>query len=569
MVKETLTDLVNRSAKLYGNCDFLSFVDSDPYTYSDFVETVKRVREFLRSREISPGDKVILLSENQPNWGVCYFAITTLGAVVVPVLPDFHAREIASIVEHSRAVGVFTSEKMYDKVSGLLGENRWGVLIDDFAEVSHTEGKVVVEPAYAGKQGYPQMPLIPDEVEEKDIAAIIYTSGTTGNPKGVVLTHRNIASNVLSTKDIPRKLRPGDRILSILPLAHTYECTIGFLSGLYLGCRIYYLRRPPSQSVLLPALETVRPHVVISVPLLIEKIYRSVIAPKIRNNRVLRNLVKVPPFRKILYRSAGRKLKKTFGGSLKYFIVGGAPLAEEVERFLWEAEFPLAMGYGLTETSPLIAGSTEDNAKPSAVGPVVDRVEVRVLSEDPERTPGEIIVKGPNVMQGYYREEEKTKEVLREDGWFYTGDLGTLDKEGYLTIHGRLKNLILGPNGENIYPENIEAVLNEDPFVSESVVFEEEGKILARVHIDYDKFIEYVKNFAESAHGISKDISSYVWEYLDNLRKNVNRRLNSFSKLYGILEQKDPFEKTPTKKIKRYMYTRKSETPENTQQGEL
>jgi long-chain acyl-CoA synthetase len=577
----TLTELLNTSVERYTDYPFVSFPETEPYTYAGFARKVARVQEFLRAQGIGKGDKVALVSENRPHWGICYFAVATMGAVVVPVLTDFHPEEIESIIEHAEAAGIFTSSRLLKKISGMVGTKRWIVNIEDFVEIGadgregscvlprlEDDGSAGEASGQAESRHTEEVPRIEEVVEEEDTAVIIYTSGTTGSPKGVVLSHRNLVHNVLSTSDIPRKLRPGDRLLSLLPLAHTYECTIGFLTPLLIGCRIFYLGKPPSPTILLPALEQVQPQVVISVPLLIEKIYRNLIAPKFRKNGVLRLLTKIRCTRKILHRFAGGKLKKTFGGKLKYFIVGGAPLAEDVEKFLREAKFPLAMGYGLTETSPLIAGSTEEYAKPFSIGPAVAGVTMKVDSPDPENEPGEVLVKGPNVMQGYYKDEEKTSEVLEPDGWFHTGDLGVIDSDGFLSLRGRLKNMILGPSGENIYPESIESVLNEYKFVNESVVFEQEGRLIAKVHLDYDALKEHMRDFAESAidksRDVSRDVSRIGGEYLSSLRKMVNKRLNAFSKLHSIFEQKEPFEKTPTRKIKRYKYIcRKEDRSEN------
>ncbi len=511
---------------------------------------VGELRLRLGEKGIKKGDRVAILGENMPNWGLCYFAVVTMGAIAVPILTDFHPDEIRAIIEHSGASGVFVSEKMQKKVPDLLSGERWIIKMDGLEDIIGLvdEGNVV--------------PRIPGEVDGDDTAVIIYTSGTTGNPKGVMLSHRSLSHNTLGTTEIPRRLRPGDRLLSLLPLAHTYECTIGFLTPMIIGCRIFYMRKPPAPSVLLPALKKVKPQVVISVPLLIEKIYRNLIAPKLNKSRFIRLLLKVPPLGKLIHRSVGAKLRKTFGGKLKYFILGGAALAEDVERFLRDARFPIAIGYGLTETAPLVAGSTMEYAKPFTIGPLVRGVRVRIESEDPVHIPGEVLVQGPNVMQGYYKEEEKTREVLDTDGWFHTGDLGTLDEDGYLALKGRLKNMILGPSGENIYPESIETVLNQFEFVNDSVVFENEGQLLAKVHIDYDAFMEHMKDFAESAVDMSKDVSKQVTEYLNKLRKGANSRLNAFSRLHGILEQKEPFERTPTRKIKRYLYTSGSDENE-------
>jgi long-chain acyl-CoA synthetase len=555
----TLTELLNTSVELYADYHFVSFIDSPPYTYRSYAKTVEVLRIRLKEKGVKKGDRVAILGENMPNWGLCYFAVVTLGAIAVPILTDFHPDEIRTIIEHSGASGVFVSEKMQKKVPDLILDDRWGIEMNEFEDIAGgglpAGGRQTAAIPRPSDSKEDSLLRIPDEVAEEDTAVIIYTSGTTGNPKGVMLSHRSISHNTLGTTEIPRRLRPGDRLLSLLPLAHTYECTIGFLTPMILGCRIFYMRKPPAPSVLLPALKKVKPQVVVSVPLLIEKIYRNLIAPKLNKSRFIELLLKVPPLCKLIHRSVGAKLRKTFGGKLKYFILGGAALAEDVERFLREARFPIAIGYGLTETSPLVAGSTMDYAKPYTIGPLIRGVHVRIESEDPARVPGEVLVRGPNVMQGYYREEEKTHEVLDANGWFHTGDLGTLDKDGYLALKGRLKNLILGPSGENIYPESIEAVLNQFEFVNDSVVFEEGGQLLAKVHIDYDAFMEHMRDFAESAVDMSKDVSKQVTEYLNKLRKGANTRLNAFSRLHSVLEQKEPFERTPTRKIKRYLYT--------------
>jgi len=553
--KLTLTELLNTSVERYSDYPFVSYTDTEAYTYADFSRYVGLLRSELRGMGISKGDRVALVGENSPHWGICYFAVTTLGAVAVPVLSDFHEEEIGSIVEHSDAKALLTSRKLLRKVSSLINGERLAMRIDDFTLIGPegAEGEKLLD--ISNSEDSAELSRIPEEVDEEDPAVIIYTSGTTGDPKGVMLRHKSLAHNALVTTEIPRKLQPGDRLVSLLPLAHTYECTIGFLTPMLLGCRIFYLRKPPSPTILLPALEKVKPQVVISVPLLMEKIYRNLIAPKFRRSGFLTLLMRIPPIRKTVHRFAGGKLKKTFGGKLKYFIIGGAALAEDVETFLREAKFPLAMGYGLTETSPLIAGSTEEYAKPYTIGPTVSGVTVKIDSPNPETEPGEILVKGPNVMRGYYKNQEKTEEVLEADGWFHTGDLGTLDRDGYLSLKGRLKNVIIGPSGENIYPESIETVLNEYRFVNDAVVFEQEGRIIAKVHLDYDAIMEHMRDFAESAMDKTRDVSRLSAEYVNNLRKMVNRRLNAFSKLYTILEQKEPFEKTPTKKIKRYKYT--------------
>lgn len=550
----TLEDLLIESTEQYGAYNCVSFVDEQALTYRDFYNQVVSVREYLKSIGIKKGDRVVLLSENQPRWTVCYFAVTTMRAVVVPVLTDFHTDEIANIVAHSEATAFFVSLKMFDKLRPILKKtDRPAVCLDSLAVITDRSPE---EPAARLSASWQPLELKEhpvakmNGVEEEDLASIIYTSGTTGQSKGVVLTHRNLVYDAEAASDIPG-LSPGDHLLSILPLAHTYECTIGFLTVYRLGCHIHYISKPPAPVVLLPALKKVRPQAMLTVPLLIEKIYRSAVLPKFRKKAIVRFLYRIPPVRKLLNRLAGKSLMKTFGGNLKFFGIGGAALAEDVEKFLREAHFPYAIGYGLTETAPLIAGSNYENSRFRSTGPVLPGVSVRIDSPNPETGEGEILVKGPNVMQGYYKDPEKTAEVFTGDGWFRTGDLGVFDSNDYLYIRGRLKNMILGPSGENIYPEAIEAVINEYEYVAESIVMEHEGRLIARVHLDYDKLKEQVQDIAESAG----DLTRHVGEYLNQLQKNVNKRLNVFSRVSEFMEEHQPFEKTPTKKIKRYLYT--------------
>jgi long-chain acyl-CoA synthetase len=503
---------------------------------------------------IDRGDRVVLLSENQPHWSVCYFAITTMGAVVVPVLTDFHADEIAHIAVHSEAAAFFVSLKMFEKLRSVIeGNTQPAFCVDSLSVITdRSPGKSVSELSASWRPieilEHPVSKM--NGVEEEDWASIIYTSGTTGQSKGVILTHRNLVYDAEAASEIP-DLSPGDHLLSILPLAHSYECTIGFLTVYRLGCHIHYISKPPATVVLLPALKKVRPRAMLTVPLLIEKIYRSAVLPKFQKNAVIRLLYKFPPVRKLLNRLAGKSLMKTFGGNMKFFGIGGAALAEDVEKFLREAHFPYAIGYGLTETAPLIAGSSYGNSRFRSTGPVLPGVSVKIDSPDEKTGEGEILVKGPNVMQGYYKDPEKTAEVFTEDGWFRTGDLGVFDSSGYLYIRGRLKNMILGPSGENIYPEAIEAVINEYEYVAESIVIGYEGRLIARVNLDYDKLKEHVQGLAESAG----DLTKHVREYLTQLQKNVNKRLNVFSRISEFMEENQPFEKTPTKKIKRYLYS--------------
>jgi long-chain acyl-CoA synthetase len=317
------------------------------------------------------------------------------------------------------------------------------------------------------------------------------------------------------------------------------------------GVSVYYLEKPPTATILLPALKKVKPTIMISVPLIIEKIYKMKILPEINRKAVTRNLYKIPLMRKKINKVAGKKLQETFGGSLRMFCIGGAALAPDVEKFLTEAKFPYAMGYGLTETSPLVTGTDNFGVRAGASGTVLYGMEVKIVNPDETTGEGEVYIKGPNVMKGYYKDPEKTKEVLTDDGWFKAGDLGYLDKDGYLFLKGRSKNVIIGSNGKNIYPEEIESVINENNFVLESLVYESGGKIMARIHLNYEELDEEFGSSDVKESETRKKID----QLLNDILTNVNSRVSTFSKINKIIEQPEPFEKTPTKKIKRYLYS--------------
>jgi long-chain acyl-CoA synthetase len=390
--------------------------------------------------------------------------------------------------------------------------------------------------------------LCEEEIQEDDLAVIIYTSGTTGHSKGVMLTHKNLVSNAMASKSVV-DITPDDRFLSILPLAHTFECTVGFLVPVLHGSSIYYIQKPPTPSVLLKAFASVKPTYIMSVPLIIEKIYRSKVLSKFNSSFILSHLYKIPFFRKILNKAAGKKLLESFGGELRFFGIGGSKLSPYVEEFLHEANFPFSIGYGLTETSPLIAGKRPFLNLPGSTGPAVSGVEIKIDTPSESKGDGEILVRGPNVMKGYYKDEKQTAEVLQE-GWFHTGDLGFLDKDGNLTISGRSKNVIIGASGENIYPEQIEAIINLNEYVLDSLVFDMDSKLVARIHLDYE-LID--KKFDAQKHSES-DLHASIENFLEQMRLDVNKQLSSFSKISRYVEQSEPFIKTPTKKIKRFLY---------------
>ena len=531
-------------------------IDGEALTYAQLWERAQEISAFLFGRGIRHGDRVGILGENMPNWGASYFGITALGAIAVPILPDFHASDIARILRHAQVSAVFVSRRLAVKLSELThAETGPVVLLDDWSEIT---GAFSEDPIAApeGAQASVLRPIgaaggsqfSPDRLPERgELAAIVYTSGTTGHSKGVMLTHGNILADAEGTLKIV-DLGENDRLLSILPLPHTYECTLGFITALVAGASIHYIEKPPSAAVLLPALERVRPTVILSVPLIIEKIYKARILPQLTSSPLLRKAHGIAFFRRLLHRIAGKKLLKIFGGRLKLFCIGGAPLAPDVELFLREGKFPYAIGYGLTETSPLVAGTGPEKTRYKSTGPALPGTAIRIANPDPATGEGEIQIKGPTVMKGYYRDAERTREAFTEDGWLKTGDLGMMDTEGFVFIKGRLKNMILGPSGKNIYPEEIEAVINEFESVRESVVYEHQNRLVALVHLDYERLQKAIQEFSEA------DLRQKASAFLADLQKQINTRVPLYARIHRIIEQAEPFQKTPTQKIKRHLY---------------
>ncbi|HOM92999.1 MAG TPA: AMP-binding protein, partial [Rectinema sp.] len=540
----------------------LSMVVGSVYTYRDFERLSRGIAQALSAYGVKKGDRVALLAENSPHWVIAWFGIVRAGAIVVPILNDFMPKQIANIIQHSGAKIVFASNKLKAKLVEISPEPEIWDVSKDFEPSADS----VELPA----------------VEADDLAMIVYTSGTTGISKGVMLSHRNILSNAIACKSIIT-LRRTDRLLSILPLAHTYEFTIGMVIPLLYGAHIFYLDRPPSASALLPALKAVRPTIMLSVPLVIEKVYQSGIAPELNGMKLYKNKLMRP----LILRIAGMKLKKTFGGHLRFFGIGGAPLAAEVEEFLKKAHFPYAIGYGLTETAPLIAGCAPKATFLRSTGPVLKGVELRIANPKTSTGEGEIQARGPNIFKGYWKDEARTKEAFTEDGWFCTGDLGSIDNKGRLFVRGRLKTLILGASGENIYPEEIESILNQMPEVEESLVVEEEDGLTALVclksevldnigarlqdHLDAvgdlgsrvgQAIAQAEKSVTGSVNQALTDTEKAIERLLENIRKEANSRLAAFSRIQRVKLHPEPFEKTPTQKIKRFLYGKKGEKPE-------
>ena len=528
----------------FGKQNAYAFVGERPMTYETLNMEIGALTAFLEKIGICPGDRVAILSLNMPNWGVAYFSITFMGAVAVPILPDFSNMEVANVLEHSGAKAIIISSTLLSRIEGLKSkELKTTILIEDFSLLYPDDPNL--------KFNHYALPAHNYEVKEDDLASIIYTSGTTGRSKGVMLTHKNISFNALMGREI-QSIDENDRFLSVLPLSHTYENTLGLILPLLCGSCVYYLKKPPTPAVLLPALAEVRPTLMLTVPLIIEKIYFNRILPAFRDNLLLRLLYKIPVLRKRLNASAGKKLLNTFGGELKFYGIGGAKLNKVVERFLREAKFPYAVGYGLTETAPLLAGANAQESVFESTGPAIKGIQLIINNPDKNTGEGEIWAKGPNVMQGYYKEPEMTKEVITSDGWFKTGDLGAFDSNNNLYIKGRLKNMIVGASGENIYPEEIESIINNFRFVVESLVIQQKGKLVALVHINME---EMEKKYKTLKQDMTRQLDDKVNEMLAELREYVNSQVNKFSQIQKVVLQPLPFQKTATMKIKRFLYT--------------
>lgn len=541
MTFNTLYEVVKHSVEKFSERVAYTLLGSEDLTYRQVGERIEQVQQLLLGAGLNAGDKVAILSSSRPNWAVSYFAVTTAGMVAVPILPDFSGEELDMIITHSEAKALMVSDKLFAKLSKTT--------VDKLNIVIRTKGlNVISQTVHArGELRRPQ----PD-----DLAAIIYTSGTTSSPKGVMLSHYNICMQLVVIPPL-FDFNQEDVLLSILPLSHTYECTLGMIFPFSRGAKVVYIDRPPTASVLMPTLAQVRPTVMASVPLIMEKIYRSKIKPKFESTRLLRTLYGWGWSRKLLNRMAGRQLKRLFGGRMRFFAIGGAKFDPEAERFLLESRFPYGIGYGLTETAPLLAGAVGKMVRVGSTGPILKGIEMRLENIDPATGQGEIVVKTPCAMRGYYKNEEATKAVFTDDGWFRTGDLGSVDADGWLYIKGRLKNMILGPSGENIYPEDIETVINSNRFVQESVVTEQDGRLIALIHFDTDAIIKYYDELKYKLSRNAELLSQKKEEIKKEIIEYVNSKVNRFSKISDVVENEEEFVKTPTKKIRRFLYDKR------------
>jgi len=550
MEKMTFIKLYEKSFRK--NFDFLAMTDygsGKTFTYGEVAKEIAKLHILFKECKINPDDKISVIGKNSSRWGIAHLAAATYGAIVVPILHDFNANDVQHIINHSDSVLLFAADAVWETLAEeSLPQIKGVISLKDFRLLSQREeenvGNIITQLDEKFAEKYPGG-FGPDDIQysnqsDDELVVLNYTSGTTGFSKGVMIMGRNLSGNMQFAHD-HICLKRGDRMLSFLPLAHTYGAAFDFLYALTAGVEVTFLGKTPAPKVLLKAFEEVQPGVVISVPLIFEKIYKNMIIPTL-HKRPVSWALSLPLLDTQIYSQIRKKLIHALGGKVWQVIIGGAPFNSEVEDFLLKIKFPVSVGYGMTECAPLISFSLCADFIPHSCGKVLDCMEARIDSEDPENIAGEIQVRGQNVMAGYYKNETATKEAFTDDGWLRTGDLGTLDKNNNLFIRGRSKSMILGPSGQNIYPEEIEAKLNNLPFVMESLVMEKNRRLIALVYPDYDSVDE---------SGLAHDNLALIME--EN-RTTLNKEVASYEKIAEIQLFPNEFEKTPKKSIKRYLY---------------
>jgi long-chain acyl-CoA synthetase len=549
MIKERLIGYIEESIRKNWEKQALSNYREKGYSYKEIAEKILKLHILFRESGINEGDKIALVGRNSANWCVIYLATVTYGAVIVPILPDFKSEDLTNIIIHSDSRFLFVDDKIYDlldisRLPGITG----AVSLENFRLI--TSGNSALEGTYASlEEKYSAaFPVLKQEdirfsgISNDQLAVISYTSGTTGFSKGVMITHNSLAANVrYAQNNMP--LVPGDPIVSFLPLAHTYGCAFEFLFPFTIGCHITILSKTPSPQIVIQAFKEIKPRLILSVPLVIEKIFKKQLLPVIGKPH-MKILLAIPIVNKLLYKKIKDKLVETFGGEFKEIVIGGAAFNQDAERFFNKLRFRFSVGYGMTECGPLISYASWDTTKPGASGRAVDTLEVTIDSPDPENVVGEIILRGENVMTGYYKNEKATREIIDDAGWMHTGDLGIIDKEGNIFIKGRSKSMILGPSGKNIYPEEIEAVINNKDYIVESVVISVDNKLIALVFPDYEMMKR--DNLTEVQ----------LTEILEKTRKEVNDRLPEFMAVSKFRIHSEEFAKTPKRSIKRFLYTK-------------
>ena len=529
---------------------YSDYGEDTTYTYGEVAKEIAKLHLLFKHCSLRRGDKIAVIGKNNARWCIAYMATVTYGAIVVPILQDFNPNDVHHIVNHSDSVFLFTSDSIWETLEEeKLTAVRGVFSLTDFRCLHQRDGETVQrfmknvhkEMRQAYPKGFSKEDITYTDLSNDKVMLLNYTSGTTGFSKGVMLTGGNLAGNVcfgINTKLVER----GDRVLSFLPLAHAYGCAFDFLTATAVGTHVTLLGKIPSPKIIMKAFEEVKPNLIISVPLVIEKIYKNVIQPLI-SKKGMKWALSIPLLDAQIYGQIRKKLMDALGGRFKEVIIGGAAIDPEVEEFFTKIKFPFTIGYGMTECGPLISYTPWDEFVPRSSGRILETMQARVFKEDPSDPLGEIQIKGINVMAGYYKNEEATKEVFTEDGWLRTGDLGTIDENKNLFIRGRRKSMILSSSGQNIFPEEIETKLNNLPFILESLVLERNRKLIALVYADYD---------ALESLGLNNDEN--IKTIMNENLKNINKMVASYERVSKIQLYPTAFEKTPKRSVKRYLY---------------
>ena len=551
MIKENFIKLYENSFR--ENWDlpcYTNYGEPESYTYGEVAEEIAKLHLLFKHCSLRRGDKIAVIGKNNARWCIAYMATITYGAIIVPILQDFNTNDVHHIVNHSESVFLFTSDTIWEN---LEEERLMGIRavfsLTDFRCLHQRDGETVqkflkhidqyMTDTYP--KGFRKEDVLYTTLSNDKVMLLNYTSGTTGFSKGVMLTGNNLAGNVIFGIRT-ELLKKGDKVLSFLPLAHAYGCAFDFLTATAVGTHVTLLGKVPSPKIIMKAFEEVKPNLIITVPLVIEKIYKNVIQPII-SKKGMKWALSIPLLDNQIYGQIRKKLIDALGGRFKEIIIGGAAMNPEVEEFFHKIKFPFTIGYGMTECGPLISYAPWDKFVPSSSGKILDIMEARIYKENPEAETGEIQVRGENVMTGYYKNPEATQEVFTKDGWLRTGDLGTMDDEGNIFIRGRLKTMILSSSGQNIFPEEIEAKLNNLPFILESLVIERNKKLVALVYADYEALDSLGLNHEDNLKTI-----------MDENLKNLNNNVAAYEKVSQIQLYPTEFEKTPKRSIKRYLY---------------
>lgn len=550
MMKENLTDFISESIRKNWDIHAMTDYKGESLTFKDVGSKIVFLHEIFEAYGIKKGDKIALLGKNSANWGVTFLATITYGAVIVPILPDFKANDVQHIANHSESVMLFVADNIFESLEmEKMKMLKAAISLSNFSLLNtekNKEGNPLYELAQLKfQQKYPNG-LSPEDIRfapvpNSELAEISYTSGTTGFTKGVMIHHNSLVANVVyANNNMP--LEPGDKIVSFLPLAHTYGCAFEFLWPFTLGCHITFLTKTPSPQIILEAFKKIRPRLVLSVPLVIEKIYKKQLLPVISKPSI-KLLLNTPILNNVIKKKIRAKLVDVFGGNFHEVVIGGAALNHDVEVFLNKIGFPFSIGYGMTECGPLISYAQWDKTRLGSAGKMVDSLEIKIDSPDPYKEVGEIMVRGENVMLGYYKNPEATAAALDSEGWLRTGDLGVIDKDNFVYIKGRSKSMILGPSGQNIHPEEIEARYNNLTYIQESLIVEKNHQLVALIYPDFD---------AVDKNGLKEND---LLQIMEGYRKQINQELPAYMSIAKIKIVPEEFEKTPKKSIKRFMYS--------------